>query len=470
MSNTLRGKIVSPEAIYGKSAYELAVLHGFEGTEEEWLAFTTAEATRAEEAADRAEAAVSEAAKNAAEEMGEILEGHTYDGSDYYTTEGPNLFNINDPMIVGGHWDLDENGALIITEGERYRRSHPIKVYTGVRYRYSLTYGMSSKARVVKVDAKGNPILLVENQTVEDATATFLAEFTGYVSFNFTTLVYDKLMFCREDQYPEEYAPFSRVLRSTRLEKFDEQLDETFDDKFDTRYETASNPLKGKSITIFGDELLSGTGLSGQFSAQLAAHTGMTCQNISTRGTTIAGSTFYNDENLCPRDRVSEDIFRMNEGADYAIIGGGMNDAMLGVPMGELSEGFDSELKAWTFYGGMESALKQLITRYPGKKIGYVISPKMRNGFRSDEADDGTSYYWAAKRCCEKWGVPYLDLNVTVPAFTFFDGELASLKELYTVEKDVSHQEEESYTLFVPNDLCYQEYIFPKIEAWLRTL
>lgn len=36
--NGLKGTIVNPEAIYGKSAYEIAVMHGFEGTEEEWLA------------------------------------------------------------------------------------------------------------------------------------------------------------------------------------------------------------------------------------------------------------------------------------------------------------------------------------------------------------------------------------------------------------------------------------------------
>lgn len=34
----LRGSISMPDAIQGKSAYELAVMHGFKGTEEEWLA------------------------------------------------------------------------------------------------------------------------------------------------------------------------------------------------------------------------------------------------------------------------------------------------------------------------------------------------------------------------------------------------------------------------------------------------
>lgn len=35
---TLRGKAASPKEIQGFSAYEIAVINGFEGTEEEWLA------------------------------------------------------------------------------------------------------------------------------------------------------------------------------------------------------------------------------------------------------------------------------------------------------------------------------------------------------------------------------------------------------------------------------------------------
>lgn len=40
MSNVLRGTIVNPEVIRGKSAYEIAVMHGFDGTEEEWVKAT----------------------------------------------------------------------------------------------------------------------------------------------------------------------------------------------------------------------------------------------------------------------------------------------------------------------------------------------------------------------------------------------------------------------------------------------
>ena len=35
--NAVRGSVYAPETIHGKSAYEIAVMHGFDGTEEEWL-------------------------------------------------------------------------------------------------------------------------------------------------------------------------------------------------------------------------------------------------------------------------------------------------------------------------------------------------------------------------------------------------------------------------------------------------
>jgi len=34
----LKGTVVNPDEIYGKSAYEIAVMNGFDGTEAEWLA------------------------------------------------------------------------------------------------------------------------------------------------------------------------------------------------------------------------------------------------------------------------------------------------------------------------------------------------------------------------------------------------------------------------------------------------
>jgi hypothetical protein len=44
--NTMRGKISILKALHGKSAYEIAVIHGFSGTEEEWLESLVAQNTK----------------------------------------------------------------------------------------------------------------------------------------------------------------------------------------------------------------------------------------------------------------------------------------------------------------------------------------------------------------------------------------------------------------------------------------
>lgn len=76
MSNVLKGTITNPEKIYGKSAYEIAVMHGFDGTEEEWLESLKSKSTdEAIAAAERAEAAV-ESAAQIVEEVGATAQGN----------------------------------------------------------------------------------------------------------------------------------------------------------------------------------------------------------------------------------------------------------------------------------------------------------------------------------------------------------------------------------------------------------
>ena len=64
MSNVLRGTIVNPDVIRGKSAYEIAVMHGFNGTEEEWLESLKVDAVEALLKAEEAQAKAEEAQAN----------------------------------------------------------------------------------------------------------------------------------------------------------------------------------------------------------------------------------------------------------------------------------------------------------------------------------------------------------------------------------------------------------------------
>lgn len=64
MSNVLRGKVVNPETIYGKSAYEIALSNGFKGTEKEWL-----DSLKAEYVNDEAKQIATQAVDTANEAM-----------------------------------------------------------------------------------------------------------------------------------------------------------------------------------------------------------------------------------------------------------------------------------------------------------------------------------------------------------------------------------------------------------------
>ena len=46
MGNVLKGTVMNPEKVYGKSAYEVSVANGFDGTEEEWLYSLAEEANK----------------------------------------------------------------------------------------------------------------------------------------------------------------------------------------------------------------------------------------------------------------------------------------------------------------------------------------------------------------------------------------------------------------------------------------
>jgi lysophospholipase L1-like esterase len=76
----------------------------------------------------------------------------------------------------------------------------------------------------------------------------------------------------------------------------------------------------------------------------------------------------------------------------------------------------------------------------------------------SSEFDGEENYYKTTKEICEKWGVPYLDLNTLCPPIGA--GGIEELRTAYTYNGDGWH----------PTEAGYKAYYVPKIEAWLKTL
>ena len=209
----------------------------------------------------------------------------------------------------------------------------------------------------------------------------------------------------------------------------------------------STNPLSGKILSTTGDSIVAGAGNNGTgYPEIVASDNSMTVQNVAVGGGTVA---YVNANTFC----ISRSISSMRSDADFVLLEGGGNDADSGVPLGTLSSGYTATLDDTTFAGAIESMFKAALAKFPDKKIGYVFIHKCATLFDSRVPN---SYYDMAKSACEKWGIPYLDLNTQVPPLNY----IADLKSTYTANGDGYH----------PNELGYRTFYVPKITAFLNTM
>ena len=207
-----------------------------------------------------------------------------------------------------------------------------------------------------------------------------------------------------------------------------------------------SNPLKGKIAAFTGDSLCAGAGYTGGYAGIIGTDYEMTVQNIGTSEGTIVRYQSY----FC----ISESISSLRSDADFVLLEGGGNDAWYGtqvIPLGTLSSGYSATLDTTTFAGAFESMLKSAIARFPNAKIGYIFPHKCIANF---DSPNGT-YRNMAISALEKWGIPYCDLNISVPPLGYID----DLKSTYTAGDGIH-----------PNELGYRTFYVPKIVAFMQTM
>ena len=203
-----------------------------------------------------------------------------------------------------------------------------------------------------------------------------------------------------------------------------------------------ANPLSGKILVATGDSICYGASYAGGYAGIIATENNMTVQNLGENGRCIAD--FDN------KTGIYASITDMRSDADYILLEGGTNDTG-DVQLGTITSGYTDTLNTSTFAGAFETMLKNAINKFHGKKIGYIFIPKGNPDF--DSRTTG-SYYNIAKACCEKWGIPYCDLNTLVPPI----GLISTLSSTYTT--DGVH----------PSELGYRTYWVPQITAWMKTL
>ena len=218
-----------------------------------------------------------------------------------------------------------------------------------------------------------------------------------------------------------------------------------------------SNPLWGKKISLIGDSICAGADTPesylGGYGRIIAERNNMTYQNLGQGGATVTAET-YSISTGTPKGWLCRKVADMDADADYAIIEGGVNDAWQWydhgtITIGAITEGYNATLDDTTYYGAFESMLKQLVTKFQGKKIGYIAIPKTMNLYDSNR--NVPNFYHIALECCAKWGVPVCDLNTITPPSV-------CLGTAYV--PDGTH----------PNYEGYLKYYCDPIEAWMKTL
>lgn len=204
-----------------------------------------------------------------------------------------------------------------------------------------------------------------------------------------------------------------------------------------------ANPLKGKIAVFTGDSICYGASYTGGYARIIGEENDMTVQNLGQNNRCIA--SYDNNTGIWAS------VADMRSDADYIILEGGVNDAGYNVPLGSITSGYDNTLDTDTFAGAFEQMLKSTILKFPGKKIGFVFITKTTPNFDSRTPN---SHYTVAIECCEKWGIPYCNLNVLSPPLRY----ISELGSVYTT--DGVH----------PSEDGYRAYYVPKITAWMKTL
>ena len=160
--------------------------------------------------------------------------------------------------------------------------------------------------------------------------------------------------------------------------------------------------------------------------------------------------------------------------ADYVIFEGGTNDAdrigsILGdekpEKFGEISADYNAEnLDETTFCGAVEKLLYSAINQWMGKKIGFIIAHKMGRT-NNTNAENRKAYFDVLIKCCEKWGVPYLNIWESCPLNP-------NLTTMYNPNNTSDENEENGMMYLDGQHLTVKgyDYITPIIEKWLKTL
>lgn len=256
-------------------------------------------------------------------------------------------------------------------------------------------------------------------------------------------------------------------------------------------------PWAGKKIVGIGDSIVVGVDANGtpigEQGMQINSAGGWLAAikekypSVTTLNMGVASTTMAKNNNVpanasygCILDRMDS----IPDGYDYIILAGGVNDFFhkdtYSIPFGDdttflydtpisakyengaysaltymmqYGGGHTGDLDATTFCGAMEIAMVKLVTRFHNKRIGFIINHSIR------PTEDFNKYMDYAKKMCNKYGVPCLDMR-----------EVVSMPRIYSIAGNSNGTSAYTVDAVHPNEKGYKEKYLPAIEAWMRSL
>ena len=169
-----------------------------------------------------------------------------------------------------------------------------------------------------------------------------------------------------------------------------------------SRISSVSPYMFGKKWAVLGDSITAGDGLTAniitRYSSVVAKQCGIIPYNYGYSGSRIAtegspGDSTYDNAMVIRYANMIAD-------ADYITVLGGINDANNQLPLGTLG---NTDIS--TFYGALEVLITGLLTKYPGKSIGFITYPHYQGSERH------RTYANAIKEACARYAIPVLDLH-----------------------------------------------------------
>ena len=178
------------------------------------------------------------------------------------------------------------------------------------------------------------------------------------------------------------------------------------------------NPLNGKTFLFIGDSICYGVGADGEsYPYWLKAYYPAAHVYNCGLGGMPMGALEDNEYTLTVRiDKGEFEYFRNK--ADYIILQGGINDIIMGIPLGENSENENASINKYTFCGGLEYALQYFTENFPDAAVYYMSTYPCK----AQDLEMQEEQWNAAEEIAAKWNITYIDLFHAIPVETL-EGE-----------------------------------------------